>query len=182
MKKIIVAFSVFCVLAVGTCFASSDIQVTFGLNAHSFPAENEMNFSVNAHQFFGETQTFGIAEGFIGESHGAHLFLGPAFGFNLIETLRLQISTGLKWGISDYNGGGKENPGCFGDSKNLLWGNDIQCKMTANRLFSFLIGIQLSTGVVIINKPADETVSKNAWYFDITPYVGLSINFRDKVE
>lgn len=179
MKKAIAVFAVFFVLACGTCFAKSDIQIQLGLNAHSFPVKNSFNFSVAAHQFFGETQTFGIAEGFNAEAWGAHLFLGPAFGFNLIESLRLQISTGIKWGISAYNG---ENGSWFGDSNNLLWGNDVQLKMTANRACSFLIGIQLSTGAIFVDNPANETSNKTAWYFDLTPYVGISFNIRDKTE
>ena len=176
MKKIISILSVLFVLATGTCFAESDIQVVLGLSAYSHPVDNQVSFYVNAHQFFGENQTFGIAEGCSIEYWGAHLFLGPAFGFNLIDSLRLQISTGLKWGISAFNGA---NGSIFGDSDNLLWGNDIQLKMTSNRFCSFIIGISCSTGITIVERPIDENVSTKAWYFDLSPYVGISFNIKD---
>ena len=177
MKKIISILSVLFVLAAGTCFADSDIQTGLRLSAYSHPVDNQVSFYVNAHQFFGETQTFGIAEGCSIEYWGAHLFLGPAFGFNLLDSLRLQVSTGLKWGISAFNG---EQGSIFGDSNNLLWGNDVQLKMTADRFCSFIIGVSCSTGVTIVKRPLDETVPTKAWYFDVSPYVGVSFNIRDR--
>ncbi len=177
MKKIFSILSVLVVLGTGACFADSDIQVGLGINAHSVPVKTKIYGFVNAHQFFGETQTFGIAESFSGDNWGARLFIGPAFGFNLIESLRLQIATGIKWGISSYNG---RSESVIGDSSDLLWGNDIQLKMTANRLCSFIIGFSCSTGAMFVERPYDETVPTTAWYFDITPYVGVSFNIRDK--
>ena len=177
MKKIISILSVLFVLAAGTCFAESDIQVGMGIYAYSRPLDNNITFNVNAHQFFGETQTFGIAEVLNIHNWGANLFIGPAFGFNLVESLRLQIATGLKWGVSAYNG---TKEGFFGDSNDLFWGNDVQLKMTSNRLCSFLIGIQFSTGITLVDHPYDTSSASNAWALDIAPYVGVSFNFKDR--
>ena len=138
MKKIISILSVLFVLAAGTCFAESDIQVGMGIYAYSRPLDNNITFNVNAHQFFGETQTFGIAEGLNIHNWGANLFIGPAFGFNLVESLRLQIATGLKWGVSAYNG---TKEGFFGDSNDLFWGNDVQLKMTVGSHLTYCLKI-----------------------------------------
>lgn len=184
MKKVLTVLSILFVFSVGKVFSqSADIQIGVGIGIISGPYDNTYTSKISGHQFFGESKIWGVGESIDFSTKGVHLTIGPAFGFDCTEDVRLQFVSGLRFGIPFISN--------LSNVRDLQWGNDFQIKFGSNRLCVFVVGLTAAIGAAVgeehfIERDSEgniktESYSKTSIFtYDISPYMSVCFNMGIK--